>query len=421
MKSTTLRSLVVLAAVSVAGIVITQAYWFKRAFDTQVMEFERSVNAALFNVAQKIYDLNQTPPPATNPVKQVSTNYFVVMVNNELDPPTLEQLLIAEFERRSLKASFEYGVYDCQNEKMVYCDYVAMNDKRTEASAKALPEWVSQGYYFGVQFPYRETQLLNQMGIWIFSSGVLLLVIVFFAYALYVIFRQRRLGEIQKEFVNNMTHEFKTPISTIAVATGVLKEPGILAAPERLAQYVNIIGKENSRLYQQVDRVLQFAQIEKGEIQLKLEVRDVHPLLDEIVEAFSSTVNERRGTLVLRKNASDSRTKIDKLHFSNVMYNLLDNAVKYCAREPAIEVTTTGGKGRLEISVSDNGIGIPEEERKRIFRKFYRVPSGDVHNVKGFGIGLSYVRAVVRAHRGSIRVVSTPGEGSVFILTLKTC
>ena len=180
MKNSTIRLVVILAAISIVGITITQIYWVKRAFNLKEDEFERSINTALYNVAQQIFEINKSPSPAVNPVIQLSTNYFVVMVNNEINPNTLEFLLQTEFKRRNIIVDFEYGVFDCTSEKMVYGDYVPLQTAKEKITSKKLPSWINQGYYFGVQFPNREAHLLNQLGIWSFSSIVLLIVIFFF-------------------------------------------------------------------------------------------------------------------------------------------------------------------------------------------------------------------------------------------------
>ncbi len=258
------------------------------------------------------------------------------------------------------------------------------------------------------------------MGIWIFSSGVLLLVVIFFIYTLFVILRQKRLSEVQRDFINNMTHEFKTPISTIAVSTGVLKDEAIVHYPDRLAKYVGIIEKENQRLHQQVDRVLQFARFDKGDIEMKKEQHDAHEIINETIQAFASTLNQRNGLINFSPSSKSSIVHVDKLHFMNALFNLLDNAVKYGSDNPLIQIHTHNKNDRLCIDVKDNGMGIRSEDLKKIFQKFYRVPSGNVHDVKGFGIGLSYVEAVIRSHGGKIAVTSEIGKGSLFSIHLKT-
>lgn len=417
-KNSTIRRIILLATLSIAGITITQLYWVKRAFDLKENEFDRTVTTALFNVAQQIFQLNQTPSPAANPVKQISTNYFVVMINNEVDPSLVEYLVRTEFEKRNLIVDFEYGVYDCSSEKMLYGDYVPLKTAKDKITSKHFPQWANHGYHFGVQFPNREAHLLNQMGIWSFSSAVLLLVIVFFAYTLFVILKQKRLSEVQKDFINNMTHEFKTPISTIAVSTEVLKQPGIASQPDRLLNYTTIIEKENLRLKQHVERVLQMAQLDKEDHGYKKEPVDVHQLLDDAISNTLITMNENSGNILSFKEAMRSRITGDRLHLTNVFNNLIENALKYCKGCAEISIRTQNHERGITVEVSDNGIGIAPENQKRIFQKFYRVPTGNIHDVKGFGLGLSYVKTVIEGHGGSVTVKSEFGKGSTFRIQL---
>lgn len=418
MKSSTIRLVTILAAFSITGITITQIYWVRRAFDLKEAEFERSVNTALFNVAQQLFDINKTAPPATNPVKQLSTNYFVVLVNSVVDPELLDVLLREEFERRNILADFEYGVYDCASECMTYGNYVPMITANHVKTSFRFPNWPAQGNYFGVQFPNRAGHIANQMGIWSFSSIVLVLVIIFFAYTLFVILRQRRLSEVQKDFINNMTHEFKTPLATIAVSAEVLKDPGIIKQPERLMNYAVIIEKENIRLKQQVERVLQMARLEKEEIVLRKEKVDIHQVIEDASRHQAVALAEKNGSITFAFHAIRDAISVDKLHVTNAINNLLDNAIKYCNGKPAIVVATESNERMLTIDVRDNGIGIGPDHIRRIFQKFYRVPTGNIHDVKGFGLGLSYVKTIVEAHGGRISVTSISGGGSTFRITM---
>ncbi len=418
-KSSTIRFIVVLATLSIVGITITQVYWVKRAFDLKEDEFQRSVNTALLNIAHQIYSFSDAPIPTSNPVKQLATNYFVVMVNNEIDASLLEYMLRIEFEKRKIVADFEYGIYDCANERMVYGNYIPVNDVEQKSELnKNLPRWHSQGYYFGVQFPNREAQILNQMGIWTFSSVVLLVVIVFFAYTLFVILKQKRLSEIQKDFINNMTHEFKTPIATIAVSTEVLKNPDILKQPERLLNYTTIIENENKRLKQHVERVLQMAKLDKEDIQLKKENVNLHDVVQEVVRGMHAALQEKSVAVTLNLEAENPVIVADKLHITNVVYNLLDNAIKYSAESPVVTISVKQADKSIMIEVRDNGIGVKEEDQKKIFEKFFRVPTGNVHNVKGFGLGLSYVKQIIETHHGRITLKSRLGEGCTFRIYL---
>ncbi len=255
MSRNSLKIVIILAAISIIGIAVTQIYWVSRALDIRENQFNRDVNTALRNVATQIFEINKTPSPANNPVNQLSTNYFVVAVNGVVDMSLLEFLLVNEFEKKNITADFEFGVYDCSDNCMVYGNFISTRSDRKMASITDLPTWKDEGYYFGVQFPFLQANLLSQMGIWGFSSAVLLIVVLFFVYTLLAILKQKRLSEIQKDFINNMTHEFKTPIATIAISSEVLKNPGISKEPDRLLKYATVIENESNRLKQQVERV----------------------------------------------------------------------------------------------------------------------------------------------------------------------
>jgi two-component system phosphate regulon sensor histidine kinase PhoR len=388
----------------------------------------------LFNVAHQIFKINKLAPPDHNPVRQHSTNYFVVTVNSEVDVKSLEFLLKSEFEKRNIRFDFEYGIYNCNDEKMVYGNYIPIETKSKEQRG-SLPVWKDHMYYFGVQFPTIESQPLNQMGIWSFSTLVMLLVIVFFAYSLFVIFKQRRLSEIQKDFVNNMTHEFKTPISTIAISAEVLKNPDTANHPERLLNYATIIQTENSRLRQQVDRVLQVARLDTESVNLKWESLSMESIVREAIHNFDLAVKEKNGLIeISTMHESPLIVKGDKIHLTNIVNNLIDNALKYTEREPAIKISIASGMTAMpsksafsfgktniptvSVSITDNGIGISPENQKRVFQQFFRVPTGNVHNVKGFGIGLHYVKLMVEAHGGTVSVNSKLGVGSTFTINL---
>ncbi len=415
MSRFTLRIVIILAALSIVGITATQIYWVRKAFDLRENQFNRDVTAALTNVATEIIEITKTPSPANNLVTQLSTNYFVVLVNGPIDNNLLEFLLVTEFEKRHITAAFEYGVYNCMDKCMEGGNSVSPKKIATPVNFSELPTWQNDGYYFGVQFPMVQANLISQMGIWGFSSVVLLIVIFFFVYTLLVILKQRRLSEIQKDFINNMTHEFKTPLSTIAISTAVLKNPSIVHTPERLLNYATIIENENHRLKQQVERVLQMARLEKEDIGLKKEVCDLHELIQEAVKnnALASNV-----MVEMKLSASKTNVQADKLHVVNVIFNLLDNAIKYNQNEPVICIRTSNTNGHITLEIQDNGIGIKLDDQKKIFHRFYRVPTGNLHDVKGFGLGLSYVKLITEAHKGKISVTSEPGNGSCFSITL---
>ncbi|MDN5212636.1 HAMP domain-containing sensor histidine kinase [Fulvivirgaceae bacterium BMA12] len=414
-----IRLVIILATFSLVGITLTQMFWVRKAFDLREKQFNNSMNIALKGVADEINRCNNLPPSVQNPVEQLSTNYYTVRVNNFIDPYQLEEFLKNEFKNREIAKDFEYGIYDCSNEKMVYGDYVNLESKNpNQKQATRFPKLDNDSYYFGVYFPTKDTGLLAQMGIWTFSSLVMLIVIVFFAYTLFVILKQRRLSVIQKEFVNNMTHEFKTPISTIAISAEVLKNPSIIEDPERLQNYASIIREESVRLKNQVERVLQMATVDKEKVNLKIEKVNLHDIISQTIQSLKLSVENSAGNISCDLQARHTCIEADKLHVTNILYNLLDNALKYCKVVPKIKIVTEDITRGIIIKIVDNGIGISMENQKNIFKRFFRVSTGNIHDVKGFGLGLNYVREIVMAHKGEINVYSSIGQGSTFSIFL---
>jgi two-component system phosphate regulon sensor histidine kinase PhoR len=417
MKNQTIRMIVILAVVSIIGISITQFIWFRKAFDLRERQFNYNVNIALKNVGEDITRFNQSPPLQINPVNQVSGNYFVVRINDAIDANLLEQLLINQFQQRSILNDFEYGIYDCTHEKMVYGNYVSLDRDEKTVKAGSLPKWEDDSYYFGVFFPEKSSYLLGQMNIWLFSTLVLMVVILFFAYTLFVILKQKRLSEIQKDFINNMTHELKTPISTISVSAEVLNSPEITSQPSRIRQYAGIIYDESTRIRKQVERVLQVSRME-NKLDLEKQATDVHQLLEESVQLFRNKFRQKNGEIRYDPGAGDHNTLLDHNHFSNAVNNLIDNALKYSKETPYLEISTWNKDKSLFISFRDQGIGIEKRYLKQVFDKFFRVPTGDIHNVKGFGLGLNYVKKIIHGHRGRITLESQSEKGSIFTIQI---
>ncbi len=417
MSNRTIKLIIGLGIISIIGIIVTQVYWVRRAYDFQEKRFHQSVVIALKSVAEQIAELHgsQAHP---NPVQQVSSNYYVVHVNDGIDVQILEHYLEEEFDRMDFSLDYEYGVYDCNTDEMVYGNYINRTAKVLQADSLSLPKWDQYVYYFGVRFPTKHTYLAEQMDIWIFSSAVLLLVVVFFGYTLFVIFKQKQLSVVQRDFINNMTHEFKTPISTIAVSAELLANPKIQQHPEKLSNYAQIIKDQNDRLKNQINKVLQMAIMDHGKLKLNKEELDVHQLVQEVVRSFELNP-EDAPRIKCQLQAQNSRVLADKVHLTNIIYNLIDNALKYVEGDPQIVLSTRDVQGKMELAVQDNGIGISPAHQKKIFQKFYRVPTGNLHNVKGFGLGLNYVRLIVKAHGWKIKLESSLGQGSTFLIRMK--
>lgn len=387
----------------------------KKAFDLHEQQFRQSVMVSLRDVANKV-SKSYNMSVIDNPVEQVSSDYFVVNLRIPLEPAVLEPLLIEEFKRRNLNSDFEYGIYNCDTDKIIYGGLVNSNfEPAALAQTNDLPKTDKFLNYFGVRFLDKSSYLTSKLDIWIVSSIITLLFTVFFGYAMFVILRQKRLSEVQRDFINNMTHEFQTPISTIKIATDVLGTERIVSQPERLKKYVDIIRSENNRLKNQVEAVLSTAKIGKGNIQIDKQLQDLHALIWEVTESVRVELGDN---FHLHLGAQKTSIKADRLHLMNMVRNLLDNAVKYSSEDPDITLRTLNDHDYIYVAVEDKGIGIAKEHQAKIFERFYRVPTGNVHNVKGFGLGLNYVKEMVKLHKWEIDVNSEVGHGTTFVIKI---
>ncbi|WP_046247364.1 sensor histidine kinase [Hymenobacter terrenus] len=441
MKSLPIRLVVLLGVLSVVGIIAVQVYWVRRAFDNEERQLDQTLYIALKNVATRLAAYSRVALPNQSPVSQLSSNYYVVNVNSEIDANLLDYYLRQEFGRLNLRLDYEYAIYDCGTDHMVYGNYVsATTAPAPTAVPTRLPKYSQYTYYFGLHLPQRAPYFMSRLNGWVLTSGLLLVVVVFFGYALFVILRQKRLSEVQRDFINAMSHEFKTPITTIAISAEVLTAPDIASQPQRLLNYASIIREENRRLSQQVDKVLQMAKSERSEFRLHREPVDLATLLADVIRQFDISGKHPEGRIELLVNgaapiASQCKTDngqlptdtqqhtsntlvwADPVHLANVLFNLLDNAVKYAAGPPVVRVALATEGPRLRLTLADEGIGIAPAHQQRVFDKFFRVPAAnDLRPAQGFGLGLYYVRNVVLAHGWRILLRSQPGQGSTFTL-----
>ena len=420
MSNKSLRIIFMLAVLCTVLVIITQFFWLRKAYDLEKSLFNTHVTVALKNVAVQLRNLNNNKSPVDSIVTQASDNYYTVKVDDKIDSTVLEHLLKRELLAQQIKTDFEYSVYDCETENMRYGKYVSFkkNIETDEIPEQTVfPRSIKGNNYFAVNFPLLQDFLKREMINWFVSSGVLVLFLLILAYAIFIIFRQKRLSEIQKDFVNNMTHEFKTPLATIKISSEVLKNPNIINNPERLLNYATIINNETLHLTHQVERVLQMAKSDRDKLELNIETVALKPmLLDMIDKTYKPLLRTRGGDIRIFFKPDDVSINIDRLHMKNVISNLLDNAIKYCALNPEIDIRCEDTGAGVNISIQDNGIGMSKENIKHIFNKFYRIPTGNLHDVKGFGLGLNYVKLICKLHGGSVSVKSELDKGSEFCI-----
>ena len=421
MTNSTIRRVVILGALAICAIVAIQSYWVLRTMDIKEQEFDRSVTIALRNVALQMDSLRERNSlPSHNLISRQATNYYVVNINDEINANLLEYYLRRELEAVALDVDFEYGIFDCYSNEMVYGNYISNNAEDLELTEKRddLPSYEEFEYYFGVRFPNRQSDLLSSMRLTITFTAVLFLAVLFFIYSIIVILKQKRLSEMQKDFINNMTHEFKTPISTIKISSDVFLNHDTIRQDDRLNRYAHIIKEQNLRLNNQVEKVLQLAKIERESFKLKLESIDFHALLNQVIESIEPRLAAMEGRLITNLQAIDPVIKADRLHLTNIIHNLLDNAIKYCKDQPNVQLLTRDEGGKIIFEIKDEGIGIAKEHQQKVFNKFYRVSTGDVHNVKGFGLGLYYIKSICDAHDWKVDLSSEPDKGTTIRIVL---
>lgn len=417
MDSNLIRRLFILGGLVIIGIISIQSYWLLKTWDLKDQEFDQTVNIVLRKVAVRIARFNKIDLPKQDLIQRTASNYYAVNINSGIDANILEDYLLREMENHSLNTDFEYAVYDCFSKDLVYGNYCKLSDDNTqEQTSKNLPKFTDLDYYFVVKFPSRESYLLSNMYTTILFLLITVLSILFFMYTIWVILRQKRLSELQKDFINNMTHEFKTPISSIKIAADVLaKDPAVSNDP-RMKKYATIIKDQNARLNDQVEKVLNIARIEKNSFELNKEPINLREALSDIVDQES--VKLANGSISLTLPEEDLVVNADRLHFTNVITNVLDNALKYSDKEPKIEIKVSSNTTQIKIHITDNGIGIDKENLKKIFDKFYRVNTGNVHNIKGFGLGLFYVQNICAAHGWHLSADSKMGQGTTIKISI---
>ncbi|GAB3992448.1 HAMP domain-containing sensor histidine kinase [Spirosoma daeguense] len=411
-----LRVLVALSVLSIVGILAVQAVWVRNAYALRERQFRQSAFIALQDVASEVAHLNQCTLN-NYAVTQLSADYFIVNTDAPINPAALESFIQKSLEAHNLITDYEYGIYNCETDRMVYGAYVSTSHsslaKTSVQPRKNLPKFPRYTYYFGIRFPNQAAFVTGQLSGLLWSTIAVLLVVIFFGYTLSVVLKQRRLTEVQRDFINNITHELQTPVSTIRVAADVLQSDGIIQQPERLKQYVRVLQEESRRLQKQVSNVLQLAKSERTGFELDLTDVDLHELMTLVAATFGQSVQ-------LDLMATTARIQADRYHLETVLNNLIDNGLKYCSQNPCVTLHTRNENGQLIWSVRDNGIGIAPEHQKAVFQQFFRVSSGHAHTVKGFGLGLYYVRQVIRAHGWQLKLTSAIGQGSTFEIRSST-
>lgn len=408
MKTKNLNIIIVLGLVATIGILIAQLLWTREAFSVEEQKFSQKTHVALLEVVKKLYNSSNSELPVNNPIKKVANDYYIVNVENDFQPDILEYYLKTEFAKFNINTDYEYAMYNCESDEMVYGNYISFSNKKAKKTDVYFPKHENLVYYFAVRFPNETSYLLSSLRFWFLLSLALIVILLIYVYSIYTIIQQKKYSELQRDFINNMTHEFKTPLSSILLASSYLNKQESIKKDEKLEKYTEIIISQSKKLNSHIEQILNIAKSDNEPMKMVMTEVTVVPILKEVIE----NLQLRNPNLIAKINTDKDYTiKADEFHFTNIIYNLMDNSVKYCDGNPEIIVTISEEKNQIRMDFSDNGIGISNKNLNFIFDKFYRIPSTKSNEVNGFGLGLYYVKKICTQHHWKIFASNNDDKG----------
>jgi two-component system phosphate regulon sensor histidine kinase PhoR len=417
-RSSTIRLGIFISTLIIAVILVFQLVWLKVVYHSKQEEFDHGVIKSIRALYQDIKADNYNFSPLNELIENPEPHLYLVKINLPVNSDSVSQYLQYELEEFDIFTDCHIGIYSAKAGKYVYTDVLeSAGKKKKEKDRVVIPDTDKQNDHLALYFPRRSRYILSEMNFWIISSAVLLVVLLGFGWSLYYFYRQKFLNETQKDFIHNFTHEFKTPVSVISLAADVLKNPAIIERPEKLDTYAGIVKYQSTYLQTQIEKLLKFAHTESRHLHLTKEKVNIHDLVKEAVSNLTPLISERQSQLTLQLKAENPFLVADRDYLIIVITNLIDNAIKY-SKNPDIAITTQSKPHRIILSVMDKGIGIEKKQLKKIFEKFFRVRSDETYYAKGFGLGLSFVKKIVDAHGGKIKIESVPEQGSDFTIEL---
>jgi two-component system phosphate regulon sensor histidine kinase PhoR len=416
MKLTKLNSSILIGLIAIIGILVAQLLWTKEAFTIEEKKFSQKTHVALLEVAQKLYQGTNYELPGKNPVQKISNDYYIVNVDNDFEPEILEFYLISEFQKMNITTDFEYAMYNCQSDEMVYGNYISLSEKKQTKHSVHFPKHKNFVYYFAIRFPNETTYLFSSLRFWFVLSIALIIILLVYVYSIITLLQQKKYSDLQRDFINNMTHEFKTPLSSILIASNYLSRQNPIQQNEKLEKYTHIIIDQSNKLNQHIEKILSVAKSDNAPLVLDKKKLDILPILESVIE--NCKLKHPETQINIQTDLESVIIEADEFHFTNLVYNLLDNAIKYSENKPKINIAVAKAGKYLQFDFIDNGIGIDSKNIPFVFDKFYRIPSQKSNEVTGFGLGLYYVKKVSSLHHWKISVKCNPEKGCTFSLLI---
>jgi two-component system, OmpR family, phosphate regulon sensor histidine kinase PhoR len=407
---------ITVSAIALAGIMIIQLYGIRNVIKYQKEQFHGNVRISLNAVVNHLLEIQLD----TNQRRLQTCKHAMEFERLELlelfQQQKIQTLLDEEFQHAGLNFDFAWAIYDYPDKEIIISNNT-FND--------AVLEWAhyvalncfqqSKGYRLAVHTPREKLAIIRGVVFWAVVLFLLIFLLIVSFYRIILMFlNQKKLSEMKTDFVNNMTHEFKTPIASVSLAADMLMRTDISNQPCQVQRYAKVISDENTRLKNRVEQVLHLTMMERGDFSMKMQPVDLHKIIDDSLKPYKLLIKKQKGMINKKLKAGKSMMMGDAGHLESIVSNLVDNAIKYSIGAPEITLETSSSNVGITLFVEDRGIGIRPEDQENVFRRFYRVPTGDIHNAKGFGLGLYYVKTVVEAHHGKITLSSQPGKGSRF-------
>lgn len=401
-----LNIIISLGLVAIIGILIAQLLWTKQAYNLEDKKFNQKVNIALMEVVDKMTEGKTSF--TENPVQIIANDYYVVNINNEFHPAVLEHYLKTEFTRFQINTDYVYALYNCHSDQMVYGKYMTQHQEEPSEKVIQFPKHKNLVYYFSIRFPDKTTYLISSLRFWYLLTFALIIILLVYVYSIYTIIQQKKFSELQRDFINNMTHEFKTPLSSILLASESLNKQEIVQENLKLQTYTSIIINQSHKLNNHIEKILNIAKNDASGLSLKPQKIILLPFIQEIAE----NTKQKNENVSIKIDIEESISILaDEFHFTNIIYNLLDNSIKYCETNPEITISSNKDSKGLYLKFKDNGMGIPTKNIAHIFDKFYRVNANKSDEINGFGLGLFYVKKIVQQHHWKISVENNPDKG----------
>ncbi len=410
-----------LITLSLVGIIVIQVSWIRNSVSLQKEQFSENVKAALYDVSEEIHIRKDSLADNANPIISRMYSSFL-SVENIMNNDQIKMLIADNLERHSVYSDkFEYCVKNKFGQSTLYSPNFSYENLE-QSYVQELSQDMFNTEELYVYINQSNSDILRSVS-WLLISALLFTAIILgtFYVTLGTLLNQRKLSELKTNFINNMTHEFKTPLATVSLAVDALSNPKVTEQPQMIDYYKNIIKEENKRMNDHVENILQAAKIDKNSLRLKLEEVDINQILEEVVSKFKLQIETIGGEIEIQENAKKHILLGDEFHLTNVFSNLIDNAIKYRKEDTNLKVsiiTSNPNPKTITIDIKDNGLGMSREVLSQVFDRFYRADTGNIHNVKGFGLGLAYSKEIIELHGGKIRAESALGQGSTFKVTL---